>query len=79
VENDAAVAARFVMLLPTMTLKDIHAARVILLSLPREMLASLARKENKLWARILRAVERGGGAADARTLEELVDEQLKAG
>src|SRR5207245_9266537 len=79
VENDAAVAARFVMLLPTMTMKDIYAARLVLLSLPREMLASLASKKSRLWRRILTAVEKGGGAAEAAALQELVDEHLKAG
>ena len=79
VENDAAVAARFVMLLPAMRLKDLYAARLILLSLPREMLASLAHRENRLWRKIVMAVEQGGGAAEARALQELVDEQLEAG
>ena len=79
VEKDATLAARFVMLLPAMTMKDIYAARLVLLSLPREMLASLARRENRLWQKILTAVERGGGASEVGALQQIIDEQLNAG
>jgi len=78
VEKDSAVASRFLMLLPKMKSEQIHAVRMVLLSLPADALASLARRDRPLWRRMVMAIGRCGGKGEARAFVEFVDERLGA-
>jgi hypothetical protein len=76
VERDMEVAQRFVLLLPRMKPLELFKVREVLLSLPRELLAALARDDSALWKRINRAVRLHGGPAEADALSDLLHARL---